>query len=276
MWSSLSPLNLHKTELIWFGSRTNLQNLAAVPGTSSLTVTCDVVQGVNAVHDLDSKLSMQNHVNKSLELASVTFDDWSKYENFSDRMLWLNSLRLWYSVDFDAVLAGLPRSTIAPLQWVQNTAARLVTRLWSTRLRDPDSERPSLATRRTANSVQTMSADASRSHRKSAILSLKLRHCTSRHHFSSSSALHYSERQQTRLKFGERSFYCAGPRAWNSLPSTLHELMNTSTFKRHRKTFLFQQAYGCWLGKFSRLRNIAKCVPPVFLPISVSICVFAF
>ena len=42
-------MNPHKTELIWFGSRTNLQNLAALPGTSSLTVTHDFVQGVNAV-----------------------------------------------------------------------------------------------------------------------------------------------------------------------------------------------------------------------------------
>jgi len=51
------------------------------------------------------------------------------------------------------------------------------------------------------------------------------------------------ERPCTRLKFGERSFSCAGPRAWNSLPSLLHELTDTKTFKRRLKTFLFQQAY---------------------------------
>jgi len=48
---------------------------------------------------------------------------------------------------------------------------------------------------------------------------------------------------RTRLKFGERSFSCAGPRAWNSLPSSLQELTDTKTFKRKLKTFLFQQAY---------------------------------
>jgi len=68
----------------------------------------------------------------------------------------------------------------------------------------------------------------------------------------------------TRLKFGERLFSCAGPRAWNSLPPSLHELTNTNTFKRHLKAFLFQQAYSCWLGKFSRWRNIAKCISPAF------------
>ena len=58
----------------------------------------------------------------------------------------------------NAILAGLPRSTTAPLQRVQNAAARLVARLGP---RDHDSERPPLATRRTANRVQVMSADAS-------------------------------------------------------------------------------------------------------------------
>ena len=36
---------------------------------------------------------------------------------------------------------------------------------------------------------------------------------------------------------------CAGPRAWNSLPSSLQELTDTKTFKRRLKTFLFQHAY---------------------------------
>ena len=45
------------------------------------------------------------------------------------------------------------------------------------------------------------------------------------------------------LKFGERSFSCARPRAWNSFPSSLQELTVTKTFKRKLKTFLFQQAY---------------------------------
>jgi len=30
---------------------------------------------------------------------------------------------------------------------------------------------------------------------------------------------------------------CTGPRARNSLPSSLHELTDTGTFKRHLKTF---------------------------------------
>jgi len=50
----------------------------------------------------------------------------------------------------NAILAALPRSTTAPMQRVQNAAARLVARLGP---RDHDSERPPLATRRTANRI---------------------------------------------------------------------------------------------------------------------------
>ena len=63
---------------------------------------------------------------------------------------------------------------------------------------------------------------------------------TSRPRLRSASSQRY---ERTRLKFGERSFSSAGPRAWNSLPSSLHELTDTGTFKRHLKTFVFQQAY---------------------------------
>ena len=60
---------------------------------------------------------------QSLEFATVTFDDWSKYENFSDQILRLNSFTslVFSRLDYcNAILAGITRSTIAPLQRVQN------------------------------------------------------------------------------------------------------------------------------------------------------------
>ena len=46
-------------------------------------------------------------------------------------------------------------------------------------------------------------------------------------------------------------FSCTGPRARNSLPSSLHELADTKTFKRQLKTFLLnkhtRQVYLCYL-----------------------------
>jgi len=46
-----------------------------------------------------------------------------------------------------------------------------------------------------------------------------------------------------RTKFGERGFRHAGPTAWNSLPDHLHQISDTSLFKRRLKTELFRRAY---------------------------------
>ena len=48
---------------------------------------------------------------------------------------------------------------------------------------------------------------------------------------------------RTRIKFGERSFCYAGPSAWNSLPQHIREITDTTRFKRHLKTVLFQRAF---------------------------------
>jgi len=46
----------------------------------------------------------------------------------------------------------------------------------------------------------------------------------------------------TRLKFGERCFSHARPKAWNALPAELQDLTDHSAFKRQLKTFLFERA----------------------------------
>ena len=51
------------------------------------------------------------------------------------------------------------------------------------------------------------------------------------------------EQLATRLKFGERCFSHAGPKAWNSLPSNIQEQTDTKTFKQQLRTCLFNRAY---------------------------------
>ena len=48
-------------------------------------------------------------------------------------------------------------------------------------------------------------------------------------------------RIRSRLKFGERAFSIAAPRAWNSIPADLRATLNTATFKKNLKTFLFRE-----------------------------------
>jgi len=140
---------------------------------------------------LDSELSMQNHF---IKVARTCFYHIRRLKQVRkllgpDVTAKLVTSLVFSRLDYcNAVLAGLPRSTIAPLQRVQNAAARVVARLGP---RDHVIyERPPLATDRTAYRVQIMSTDAPSSHWTSSILSAKLRHCISRHDLRSSSALH--------------------------------------------------------------------------------------
>ena len=50
------------------------------------------------------------------------------------------------------------------------------------------------------------------------------------------------------LKFGERCFSHAGPKAWNALPAELEDLTDHSAFKRQLKTFLFERAFTTWVS----------------------------
>ena len=48
---------------------------------------------------------------------------------------------------------------------------------------------------------------------------------------------------RSRLKFGEHAFSIAAPGAWNSIPADLRATLNTATFKKNLKTFLFRESY---------------------------------
>ena len=45
------------------------------------------------------------------------------------------------------------------------------------------------------------------------------------------------------VTYGDRSFSCAAPRLWNSIPVTMRQLSSTDNFKRSLKTYLFKEAF---------------------------------
>ena len=57
---------------------------------------------------------------------------------------------------------------------------------------------------------------------------------------------------RTRTKFGERGFFYSGPAAWNTLPSDLHDITDTSTSRKRLKNVLFDRDY-CWCSWTSRI-----------------------
>ena len=124
-------LNADKTEVIWFGSRSNLDKLSGRDHT--LSFDAETIHPVTTVRDfgvyLDSELSMKHHISK---VAAACYYHLRRLRQVRRRVgqdiavrlvMALITTRLDYC---NALLASLPRSTLQPLQRVQNAAARLI------------------------------------------------------------------------------------------------------------------------------------------------------
>lgn len=240
-------LNPHKTELVWFGSRSNLRKLASTD--LSLTVGDDVIKPVTVVRDLgvlvDAELTMKHHISRVVsscffQLRRLRQIRRSVGEEVTKRLVTALILsRLDYC---NAVLAGLPQSTLQPLQRVQNAAARLVS---DTKPRDHIS--PVLA------QLHWLPVNQRITYKLCLLMHLvHVKHCpdylNNLVHLTADSATRPGLRSASRLsyrkpalasKFSERAFSYAGPAAWNSLPDHIQSITNTASFKRQLKTFLF-------------------------------------
>ena len=119
---------------VWFGSRANLQKIATAD--LSLLIDGNVIHRVDSVRDLavtlDSELTLQRHVNK---VASLCFHHIRRLKQVCKLLgpgvaTTLVSAFVLSRLDYcNAILAGLPKTTIAPLQRAQNAVARLVAQL---------------------------------------------------------------------------------------------------------------------------------------------------
>jgi len=144
----------------------------------------------------------------------------------------------------NSVLAGLPKSTLAILQRVQNAAARLILEL-RPHISDALRQLHWLSVGRRIKfklCVLMLSAHTSRCPK---YLTDVLKPAAKYYHRpglrSSSSNNYILPRLQSRL--GERAFSYAGPLSWNSLPDDLQNIPDISTFKKRLKTFLFNSAF---------------------------------
>jgi len=118
-------LNLSKTEVIWFGIRSTLSKIPlqyhSLTVCNSSVHCCDVVRDLGVY--LDSELQIKRHVNKVVSLC------YCHLRNLVSKqvMTQLVTVLILSRVDYcNSLLIDVPASTIAPLQRVQNTAARLV------------------------------------------------------------------------------------------------------------------------------------------------------
>ena len=132
-WCSSRRLQLNgaKTELIWFGSRHTLQNVNHEDLKLQLGST--VIEPARVVRDLgvllDDELSMKQHITKVAYTCFYQLRRLRQLRCILCQEVTAQSVSAFIMsrVDYcNSVLAGLPHTTLEPLQRVQNAAARLV------------------------------------------------------------------------------------------------------------------------------------------------------
>lgn len=244
-------LNTKKTEVMWFGSATNLRKLSSAD--KQIQVGPDSISPSLVVRDLgvffDSELNMKTHVSR---VARACFYHLRRLRSVRRQLGQEITARLVSAfvlsrLDYcNAVLAELPASTLAPLQRVIHAAARLVFDL-----KPRDHVTAALKAlhwlpikQRIQFKLCLLVHLAINGRAPTYIRDLITTTASMSGRASNRSASNNDiVKQSTRLKLGERAFSVAGPRAWNQLPTELKTTTNTATFKRKLKTFLFSIAY---------------------------------
>lgn len=220
-------LNTAKTEVLWFGSSTNLRKLSSTD--TRLQVGEDILVPSNTVRDLgvylDPQLSMKFHIAQVSRICFFHLRRLRPVRHLLGRDVTarLVSAFVLSRLDYcNATLAGLPTSTLAPLQRVLNAAARLVLDLkpWdhvTSALRSlhwlPIRQRIDYKLCLLVHQSLLGSAPSYLSSILSSVADVPGR--ASLRSAASNSLITL----RTRLKTGERAFAVAGPMVWNRLPN---------------------------------------------------------
>ena len=247
-WMSSNKLKLNddKTEAILCGSETSLKKVTL----ESITVGVSEIPLSTTVRDLglilDRSLSMVPHINKVVKTCFLHLRALGQLRPHLNRKtantvaVSLIQSRLDYC---NSCLWGLPQSQLQRLQRVQNTAARIVARS-----KKSDHITPLLrdlhwltVLKRIDHKLLSLTYGCFDSTAPSYLQELIPKHVPTRGLRSSSqSRLRVPSIEGHRKKsLGARSFECAAPQLWNSLPLALREATSRESFKRQLKTFLF-------------------------------------
>lgn len=250
LWMLQNSLKLNddKTELMVFvsPSRANLVKDLQIHIGDVVINPSSVVRdlGVN----LDSGLTMTAHVNSVCKAAYQQLRVISHLRPYISTATARTLVQNLVTVRIDycnSLLYGLPLNLLNRLQLVQNCAARLVFRL-----RKRSHVTPCMI------SLHWLPVTV-RMQQKLNVLTFRCLQGDGPVYLSSllekqvpvralrSQEVCNLKVPSCRTKIGERSFSCAAPVLWNSLPTHLKNEQNVTSFKRHLKTHLFQLAYEC-------------------------------
>ena len=240
-------LNVKKTELLLFGSVTELRKVD--PSLRGFTVGTDVIQPVGVVRDLevyfDSHLTMKAHVARVardllLPSSSSTIDT-TQSRTRCDRTTCFSTSNLT-----TGLLQLCAYSFTAPLQRVLNAAVRLVHDLGPREHVTPAMYElhwlPIAKRIKFKLCLLVFHAVNGRAPSYLTELVSPVANIPGRTSLRSAGR-HDLVVPRSRLVLSERAFSVAAPRAWNSLPVDIRLITDTKRFKKKLKTFLFNSAY---------------------------------
>lgn len=239
--------NGEKTDALFICSR----QMACMVDFPKIHIIDADIQPSSSVRNLgvifDSTFSFKDHVSMCVRSANFHLRNIGKIRSY----LSMDAARTYVQalitsrLDYcNALLYGLPKSTVMPLQRVQNNAARLVSRT-----KKFSSITPVLKElhwlpiqQRTKFKVLLMTFKCI--HDLAPAYLCDLIHVSAPvRQLRSSSYLTLSVPRINTTSLGGRAFSVCGPQLWNQLPGTLRNIQSLPLFRKHLKHYLFAEAF---------------------------------
>ncbi|KAK7882694.1 hypothetical protein WMY93_028868 [Mugilogobius chulae] len=235
-WTSQNFLQLNgsKTEAIQTGTP---QQLRSSPITSISLFGHNISLSPSVTNlgvKFDPLLSFDNHISHICKTSFFHLRNISKLRPSLSLSAAEKLVHAFVSSRLDycnALLIGIPGRSIQKLQYVQNSAARVLMRV-----RKHEHITPILHTLHWLPVHHCLHGEA-----PTYLTELLTPHTSAR---TRSGQQHRLLQPRTRLKtMGDRAFEAAAPRLWNALPDHLRAPQTVNAFKKGLKTYLFRKAF---------------------------------
>ena len=246
MLANMLKLNRDKTELLVIGPKRKVN-----PPIKGIYVAGDYIEASSSARNIgvifDSHVNLEKHVTNTCKMAFYHLRNIARIRNClseDDAEILVHAF-ISSRLDFcNALLYGLPKSVIDRLQYVQNCAARLVTRTRSSEHITPVLRRLHWlpVRQRITYKILLLTYKALNGMAPRYIADLLQPYTPTRQLRSSSKNLLVTPKSNLKF-YGDRSFQVAAPRLWNSLTNDIRSIQNLDAFKNKIKTLLFIDAF---------------------------------